>query len=147
MTDQKIRLVYTGKNQGAIPWRAPSGNVYRAGAKTKRFVDALPEDVDFLLRTNKFARVKTAPAPQAVKAAPVAAAPEPEPETVPESGEQQPNPIDLSTVASVRYSLPDASFQNLLDCLDAEQEGKARVTVLDMLRDAIDNHPDHPGSI
>lgn len=53
-----IRLRFTGDQVGAVPFRTPKGRNYRGGANVHdRFIDAHPEDVDWLLSSGAWAYV------------------------------------------------------------------------------------------
>lgn len=73
-TVDAVRMEYTGINSGPINWRCPSGHTYAGAAKSNRFADVFPEDVEFLERTGRWKRVarpvaKIVSAPQPAPAA------------------------------------------------------------------------------
>ena len=131
-TVETVRLEYLGANRGPIPYRTPSGRTYRAASETYRFINALPEDADFLVATRKFRRVQV-----------VETQPTPEPVTTVES---EPAPVDVgpmpdvSSVAALRESLAGGEFSAaaLQAALDDERaRNKPRATVIKLLSDAI----------
>lgn len=77
LPDGAIRMEYIGVNGGSINWRCPSGRSY-IGSKHARFIDAYPEDVQFLENTRRWKRVERA-VKQVAKNVETAPAPAPDP--------------------------------------------------------------------
>lgn len=159
MADDLVRMEYTGVNRGPIPFKGVSGATYYGSSVTYRFVDVLPEDVNGLLRSGKFVKVARAETVETVSNVPV----------VPEADQSAGLPVaevadqvetvtefmddaltvDLSTVVSVRESLKvEIPIENLVSAFNQEDlSTDPRKTVLDLLKNAIENHPDYLGSI
>lgn len=165
MTDDLVRLTYTGANKGPIPFKGVSGKTYYGSRVTYRFVDVLPEDVNILIRSGKFQRVakteekETVETVDAVSNEPVnveadqpmvADTDGPESDTGPVDVFMDDDlTVDLSTVESVKDSLKDVlPLANLEDAFRQEKTGeKPRKTVLDLLQNAIENHSDNVSDI
>ena len=161
MTDDLVRLTYTGVNKGPIPFKGVSGKTYYGSRVTYRFVDVLPEDVNVLIRSGKFQRVEkeTVETVETVSNGPVNVDAD-QPTVMDTDGpEGDTGPVDvfmddtltvdLSTVESVRDSLkevlPLAKLENAF--MQEQTSEKPRKTILDLLQNAIENHSDNVSDI
>lgn len=126
-----VRMEYVGINVGPIPYKVPSGRVYRGATETYRFVDVFPEDVEFLVGTRKFVKLAQEKPTETEKPEPVSA------------------PLDVSSVKSLRKSLESGHKKSVLvDALTTETvKEKPRATVVKLLEKSIENAAGSPGDL
>lgn len=139
-----VRLEYTGINTGSIPFRGVSGQTYKGSAKTHRFADVLPEDVQTLVNSGKW-RVQVRDNQAVDEILPdVSDLQEPKIEPVADVK------IDLSTKKTVDESLNEGpDFATIEAALEKElgRDPKPRDTVIKVLDNALKNHPDNPSNL
>lgn len=150
--EDTVRLEYLGTNNGPIPFKGPSGKVYKVAKRTYRFIEALESDVDFMVRSRKFRLAKPVVKETQVfveeKAAelpPVEATAEVGGENV-ETLPSDPVVLNTNTVKELDHSLSNGEFELeelQLALMVEEDKDKPRQGVLDRLTKVIEKHPDY----